>query len=70
MRLFFALLPDAAASKRLAEVAVVVDRRTSLRLVPFENYHVTLAFIGDIEEVGVPLIRELGRGKLSSRRIA
>ena len=66
MRLFFALLPDAAASKRLAEVAAGLDLRTS-RPVPAENYHVTLTFIGDIEDSALSSLRKLGEALTAFR---
>jgi 2'-5' RNA ligase len=66
MRLFFALLPDVAASKRLAELAALPEWGTSLSLVPLENFHVTLAFIGDILDSFLPAIHALGAATLAS----
>jgi RNA 2',3'-cyclic 3'-phosphodiesterase len=48
-RLFFALWPEPQIQKEMAQV---LRRRPSIsgRSVPRQNYHVTLAFLGDVEE--------------------
>jgi RNA 2',3'-cyclic 3'-phosphodiesterase len=58
MRLFFALLPDATALNKLCQVAAVVGQGASLRRVPSENLHVTLAFIGDIDGATLSSVRD------------
>jgi 2'-5' RNA ligase len=59
MRLFFAVFPDDETRRRLAAAvhALVLDDES--RRVPSKNYHMTLAFIG---EVSVPLaaLRDVG----------
>jgi 2'-5' RNA ligase len=60
VRLFFALLPDSNTRGRLS--AAVATLRMSGRGQPLspENYHVTLAFIGDIPESDASVYREIG----------
>ncbi|MCC6203287.1 MAG: RNA 2',3'-cyclic phosphodiesterase [Gammaproteobacteria bacterium] len=48
-RLFFALWPDDEVRAAVAEVANEV-RLASGRRVPAANYHVTLAFLGDVDD--------------------
>ena len=60
MRLFFALIPDNLATKSLCAVIATLKRIASIQAVPVENYHVTLAFIGEIPSESLPLIREVG----------
>lgn len=49
-RLFFALWPDAAAAARLAEAAVELAILTGGKPVPQAKIHLTLAFLGDVDE--------------------
>lgn len=48
-RLFFALWPDEAARARLAESVSAVVAGIAGRPVPVENWHVTVAFLGDVD---------------------
>jgi RNA 2',3'-cyclic 3'-phosphodiesterase len=48
LRLFFALLPDASAAQRCAEVAALLDAVPGARRMPRGNYHVTLKFLGSL----------------------
>jgi 2'-5' RNA ligase len=50
MRLFFALWPDAAAASRLAEAAGELAILTGGKPVPQAKIHLTLAFLGDLNE--------------------
>ncbi len=58
MRLFFALWPDSDTRARLAEAAAWSGR--GARLVPRENYHLTLAFVGEVAESRLPLLQQIG----------
>jgi len=48
-RLFFALWPDPATRARLAEAVSSVLEGLPGRRVPVENWHVTVAFLGDVD---------------------
>ncbi len=52
MRLFFAVFPDGETRRQLAAAAQALVLDDESRRVPSENYHMTLAFIG---EVSAPL---------------
>ena len=51
-RLFFALWPDDGLRARLAEQARLLPINTGRR-VPPENFHITLVFLGNVEEQAV-----------------
>jgi RNA 2',3'-cyclic 3'-phosphodiesterase len=59
VRLFFAVFPDSDTRRRLAAAAQALVLGEESRRVPSENYHMTLAFIG---EVSAPLaaLKEVG----------
>ena len=50
MRLFFALWPDAPAAAKLAQVALELAARSGGKAVPQAKIHLTLAFLGDVDE--------------------
>ena len=52
-RLFFALWPDDEVRSRLVEQARLLHINTGRR-VPPENYHITLLFLGNVEEQAIP----------------
>ena len=52
-RLFFALWPDNAVRGRLAEVVGLLPINTGRR-VPPDNFHITLVFLGNVQEQVVP----------------
>jgi 2'-5' RNA ligase len=61
MRCFFAVWPDAAARQRIAAAAAVVEGGEGARRVPPQNYHLTLAFVGEIAAASLGLLRQVGR---------
>ena len=64
MRLFFAVLPDAEARSGIAACRASRSRSAQRRaLVPPENYHVTLAFVGEVAGVAA-------RDRARNRRLA
>ncbi|MFA6506783.1 MAG: RNA 2',3'-cyclic phosphodiesterase [Treponemataceae bacterium] len=56
MRIFIALpLPDHFKQKLINQTALLRERRKDLRWVPEKNLHVTLAFLGELKQVGTDL---------------
>ncbi|MFQ3788724.1 RNA 2',3'-cyclic phosphodiesterase [Halomonas sp. A29] len=51
MRLFLALTPPPELRERLGELADVAHARCGGRRMPDESLHLTLAFLGEVEEV-------------------
>ena len=60
MRLFFALLPDANTRDRLSRTAADLKISADARLLAPEDYHVTLAFIGEVRDSEVDVYLEIG----------
>jgi RNA 2',3'-cyclic 3'-phosphodiesterase len=60
MRYFFALLLDAAAVARLSQIGEQLAEGYGRSSVPPENYHVTLCFVGNIEDSQVATLRRIG----------
>jgi len=58
-RLFFALWPDDRQRDRLRDVINSVAKTVEGRPVERRNWHITLPFIGDVEERHIPNIHEL-----------
>jgi 2'-5' RNA ligase len=57
MRLFAGIPLDAAARKYVAVAADALKRNgVRVRWTPAENWHVTLAFLGDVDDASVPAI--------------
>ena len=64
-RLFFALWPDSGVRAQLAERVGLLQIDTGRRL-PRENYHVTLVFLGNLQEQDIPgLLDTAGRLRIS-----
>jgi RNA 2',3'-cyclic 3'-phosphodiesterase len=61
LRLFFALRPDEATTAQLVIAAGAVDFGAGASLVARGNYHLTLAFLGEVAESQLSELRELGR---------
>lgn len=59
-RLFFALWPDEALRAALADAARPLLAACDGRPVPASNYHLTLAFLGGVEQARVAEIRAAG----------
>jgi 2'-5' RNA ligase len=61
VRLFFALWPDTQVRAHLAHAAAALplDRRT--RLVALENFHLTLAFLGEVAAPQLGALQQIGR---------
>jgi RNA 2',3'-cyclic 3'-phosphodiesterase len=63
VRLFFAALPDAATRLRIAAAADSLQLEPDAQRVPRDNYHVTLAFIGEIAASRLPAVLAIGRAR-------
>jgi 2'-5' RNA ligase len=60
MRLFFALWPDADTKTQIARVAAQLALAKLSRLVPADNYHLTLAFVGEAPSSRLPGLLKIG----------
>ena len=65
MRMFFALWPDALTRAQVANAAAVLRLTSAARPVPQQNYHLTLAFVGEVPSSRLAVLRQIG---LSQRR--
>jgi RNA 2',3'-cyclic 3'-phosphodiesterase len=61
VRLFFALWPDADTRTRIAHVADALRGEGDARRVTRENYHVTLAFVGEVPQSELAVLQQIGR---------
>jgi len=57
-RVFFALWPDHRQRDRLRDTINSVARDVEGRIVDRRNWHITLAFVGDIEERFIPELEQ------------
>jgi RNA 2',3'-cyclic 3'-phosphodiesterase len=60
VRLFYALWPDVRVRGHLAQAAAALQLAGGSRPVPYENYHATLAFIGDVAPSRLDALRWIG----------
>jgi 2'-5' RNA ligase len=60
VRLFFAVMPDPETRERIAAAAISMRLDSDARLVPPHNYHMTLAFIGEVPARQVPTLQRIG----------
>jgi RNA 2',3'-cyclic 3'-phosphodiesterase len=67
VRLFFALWPDADVAQQLANIAAELNLATPSRLVSPKNYHLTLAFVGDVSPSRLAVLQRIGSAQRSSR---
>jgi len=61
MRLFFALWPSAELAERLAAEADGLARRFGGKATRLETIHLTLAFLGEVDDAQLPAVIEAGR---------
>lgn len=66
MRLFFALWPDADVVRQLANAAATLTLANPSRLVSPKNYHMTLAFIGEVEPSRLAVLQRIGHAQQAS----
>jgi RNA 2',3'-cyclic 3'-phosphodiesterase len=60
LRLFFALWPDARTCARIADAAAVLRLGGDARLVPAKNFHITLAFVGEVSKSKLAVLQQIG----------
>ena len=63
MRLFFALWPDVDTQAQIANAAAALRLAGDAQRVPRENYHVTLAFVGEVATSRLAVLQQIGRGQ-------
>jgi 2'-5' RNA ligase len=63
LRVFFALWPDAYTTECIAEAAAGVTLAGDARFVPRENYHATLAFVGEAAESEIGVLQRIGAAR-------
>ncbi len=61
-RLFFALWPDEATRKALARSTRALARHCGGRPVPPQNFHITLAFLGNVPDERLDAVRDAAAG--------
>ncbi len=68
LRLFYAALPDAAVADHIAAAADALPLPTpAAGLVRRQNWHMTLAFVGELPASQLPVLVELGRAQRIER---
>jgi RNA 2',3'-cyclic 3'-phosphodiesterase len=60
VRLFFAAFPLLEVRRRIESAAIELDLSPDARLVPPENYHLTLAFAGEVSNAQAAALRSAG----------
>jgi 2'-5' RNA ligase len=65
-RLFFAVLPDTATRTKIAAAAAEPTWHGNARLVPRDNYHATLAFVGTIPAEAESVLKVIGGAQRSA----
>lgn len=65
-RVFFALWPTDAIRARIERVTGEYARRSRGRVIPSQNLHVTLAFIGEVQRTRLQDLLEAGAGTRGS----
>jgi RNA 2',3'-cyclic 3'-phosphodiesterase len=66
VRLFFALWPEDKAARHFAHAASQLRLESSARLVDGRNYHLTLAFVGEVDARNVGELRRIGGTRRAS----
>jgi 2'-5' RNA ligase len=61
--LFFALWPDVDTRAQIANAAAALRLAGDAQPVPRENYHVTLAFVGEVTTSQLAVLQQIGHGQ-------
>jgi 2'-5' RNA ligase len=64
-RLFFALKPAPAERDELGNAAQSLSLGQESRLVPRSNYHLTLAFVGEVAVSQLPTLQQIGARRVT-----
>jgi 2'-5' RNA ligase len=67
LRLFFALWPDPNVTRQLTQMARQLKLESRSRSVDPKNYHVTLAFVGEVSDARLAVLRQIGRSLRAPR---
>jgi 2'-5' RNA ligase len=67
MRLFFALWPDDDVIGQLTAIAGQLNLESRSRRVDPKNYHVTLAFVGEVPATKLAVLQQIGRAVRAPR---
>ena len=59
-RLFLAIPIPANFRQEVLKVSKVSEVSEAIRWVPYENYHITISFLGHVEEEKIPTIAQIG----------
>jgi 2'-5' RNA ligase len=65
LRLFFAVRPDPMARDALEDAARSLSLGADAKLVPRNNYHLTLAFIGEVDASQLSTLRQIGAAQVA-----
>jgi RNA 2',3'-cyclic 3'-phosphodiesterase len=60
LRLFFALWPDVEVTRQLTQAAGQLKLAGRSRRVDPKNYHVTLAFVGEVSATSLAMLQQIG----------
>src|ERR1700730_16068732 len=60
LRLFFAAVPDPVVREQIAAASQLLSLEPRARRIPRENYHMTLAFVGDVSASQLPVMLNVG----------
>jgi 2'-5' RNA ligase len=60
VRVFYALWPGADTRACISEAAGALSLGSAARRVPQENYHLTLAFVGDVSPARLAVLQQIG----------
>jgi RNA 2',3'-cyclic 3'-phosphodiesterase len=66
VRLFFAVWPEADVVRGFAHAASQIPLKDQARLVNPQNYHLTLAFIGEVAASSLIVLRQIGAAQRAS----
>ncbi len=60
LRMFYALWPGSETRALIAAAARAIACGAPARLVPAENYHLTIAFVGEVSVQQLPILQQIG----------